>query len=51
MHFSFILVDEPPEMEFLDINLIKDLSLFLHAIHSPFVDFKENHTLLRFSKS
>jgi hypothetical protein len=24
------------EMEFLDINLTKDLSLLLHAIHSPF---------------
>jgi hypothetical protein len=25
-----------PEMEFLDINLTKDSSLSLHAIHSPF---------------
>ncbi len=25
-----------PEMEFLDINLIRDSSLLLHAIHSPF---------------
>jgi hypothetical protein len=25
-----------PEMEFLDINLAKDLSLLLHAINSPF---------------
>ncbi len=25
-----------PEMEFLDINLTKDSSLLLHAIHSPF---------------
>jgi hypothetical protein len=25
-----------PEMEFLDINLKKDSSLLLHAIHSPF---------------
>ncbi len=25
-----------PEMEFLDINLTKDLSLLLHPIHSPF---------------
>jgi hypothetical protein len=25
-----------PEMEFLDINLTKDLSLLIHAIHSPF---------------
>jgi hypothetical protein len=25
-----------PEVEFLDINLIKDSSLLLHAIHSPF---------------
>jgi hypothetical protein len=24
-----------PEMEFLDINLTKDSSLLLHAIHSP----------------
>jgi hypothetical protein len=24
------------EMEFLDINLTKDSSLLLHAIHSPF---------------
>jgi hypothetical protein len=24
------------EMEFLDINLIQDSSLLLHAIHSPF---------------
>jgi hypothetical protein len=24
----------PPDMEFLDISLTKDLSLFLHAIHS-----------------
>jgi hypothetical protein len=36
------------EMEFLDINLTKDMSLFLHAIHSQSLlpaDFKENHTL------
>jgi hypothetical protein len=25
-----------PEMEFLDINLTKDWSLLLHAIHNPF---------------
>jgi hypothetical protein len=25
-----------PEMEFLDINLTKDSSLLLHAIHSPY---------------
>jgi hypothetical protein len=25
-----------PETEFLDINLTKDLTLLLHAIHSPF---------------
>jgi hypothetical protein len=25
-----------PEIEFLDIKLTKDLSLLLHAIHSPF---------------
>jgi hypothetical protein len=25
-----------PEMEFLDINLTKDLSLFLYDIHRPF---------------
>ncbi len=39
-----------PEMKFLDTNLTKDLSLWLHAtyIHSPFLleDFPENHTLL-----
>ncbi len=35
------------EIEFLDINLTKDSSLLLHAIHSPFylANFKENHTL------
>ncbi len=40
------------EMEFLDINLTKDLSLLLHAIRSPLLqaDFKENHTILWFSK-
>jgi hypothetical protein len=40
-----------PEVEFLDINLTKDSSLLLHAIHSPFLllaDFTENHTLLGF---
>jgi hypothetical protein len=26
-----------PEMEFLDVNLTKDSSLLLHAIHSPFL--------------
>jgi hypothetical protein len=25
-----------PEVEFLDIKVTKDLSLLLHAIHSPF---------------
>ncbi len=25
-----------PEIEFLDINLTKDLSLLLHAVHNPF---------------
>ncbi len=25
-----------PEMEFLDINITKDLSLLIHAVHSPF---------------
>jgi hypothetical protein len=29
-------------MEYLDINLTKDSSILLHAIHSPFyLDFKE----------
>jgi hypothetical protein len=32
--FYWSFVD--PEMEFLNINLTKDLSLLLHAIHSPF---------------
>jgi hypothetical protein len=37
-----------PAMEFLDINLTKDSSLLLHAIHQSLLlaDFKENHTLL-----
>ena len=37
-----------PEMEFLDIP--KDSSLLLHAIHSPLLlaDFNENYTLLWF---
>jgi hypothetical protein len=26
-----------PELEFLDVNLTKDSSLLLHAIHSPFL--------------
>jgi hypothetical protein len=41
------------EMEFLDINLTKDSSLLLHAIHSPFYwrIFRENHTILWFKKS
>jgi hypothetical protein len=30
------LFDFDPEMEFLDIILTKELSLLLHAIHSPF---------------
>jgi hypothetical protein len=29
-------VGKPREMKFLDINLTKDSSLLLHAIHSPF---------------
>ncbi len=39
-----------PEMEFLDINLTKDLSLLLHDIHSPFLWLivKENLILLWF---
>ncbi len=39
------------EIEFLDINLTKDSSLLLHAIHSPFylANFKENPTLLWFN--
>ncbi len=42
-----------PEMEFLDMNLTKDWSLLLHAIHSPFYwpIFKEIHSLLWFLKS
>jgi hypothetical protein len=38
----------PSEMEFLDINLRKDSSLLLHAIHSVSTDgfSKENQTLL-----
>jgi hypothetical protein len=28
-----------PEMEFVDINLTKDPSLLLHAVHSLFTDF------------
>ncbi len=28
-------------MEFLDINLTKDSSLLLHAVHSLFTDFKK----------
>jgi hypothetical protein len=28
------------EMEFLDINLTKDSSVLLHAIHTPFYDGK-----------
>ncbi len=35
-------------MEFLDINLTKNSSIWLHAIQSSFYwwIFKENHTLL-----
>jgi hypothetical protein len=32
VHWSYV----DPEMKFLDINLTKDFSLLLHAIHSPF---------------
>ncbi len=41
------------EMEFLDINVTKYSSLLLHAIKKLvlLVDFKENHSLLWFSKS
>ncbi len=36
-------------MEFLDINLTKDLSLLLFAIHSPSTGgFEGNHTFLVF---
>ncbi len=28
--------DWRPEMEFLDISLTNDFSIFLHAVHSPF---------------
>jgi hypothetical protein len=34
------------ELEFLDINLKKDSSFSLNVIHSPFLDYIENHTLL-----
>jgi hypothetical protein len=52
IHCCFSFYCTYPEMEFLDINLTKDSSLLLHAIHSPFMaDFKENHTLLWFEKS
>jgi hypothetical protein len=39
--------DKHPEGEFLDINLTKDSSLLLHAIHSPCywrILKKTNHT-------
>jgi hypothetical protein len=32
--FAVLILDA--EMEFLDINLTKDSSLLVHAIHSPF---------------
>jgi hypothetical protein len=31
-----------PEMKFLEINLTKDASLFLHATFPLLADFKEN---------
>ncbi len=34
------------EMEFLDINLTKDLSLLLHAVHSPFYRRISKKTIL-----
>ncbi len=41
------------EVEFLDITLTKDSSLFLHAIHRPFYKLilQKKHTLLRFLKT
>ncbi len=40
--------DQRPEMEFLDINLTNDFSLFLHAVHSPSYCriLKKNKTIL-----
>jgi hypothetical protein len=37
-----------PEMEFLDINLTKDSSLFLHAFDSPFYRQILQKTILYF---
>jgi hypothetical protein len=36
-------------MEFLEINLTKDSSLLLHAIHSPFYWRILNNTIIFFS--
>jgi hypothetical protein len=40
------------EMEFLNVNLIKDSSLLLHATHGPFYwqILQKNYTELRFKK-
>jgi hypothetical protein len=35
-HAASLLRPAPTEMEFLDINVKKDSSLLLHAVHSPF---------------
>jgi hypothetical protein len=38
-----------PEMEFLDISLMKDSSLLLHATHSPFYWWIFKETILSYS--
>ncbi len=55
--FDLVFSEAPfipyPEMEFLDNNLTKDLSILLHAIHSPFYWWilKKTRLFCAFSKS